>query len=82
MRISENIYYRYEENFDDGIVIIFNQKTGDIFEADKESYNILELLRNPNITIEEISLKTGMECRQINSFIKSIDELGILENGH
>ena len=61
MNINKNIFYRFEEKFGDGTLIIFNKIDGKIIESDKRGYLVLDAIQKGNNTIEKIIEETEIK---------------------
>lgn len=82
MKIAPYIYYRYEENFDDGILIIFNQVSGDLFEADENACAILDCINSTGSTEESIYNSLNIPKETVDLYLEQLQEMGIIVNGN
>ena len=57
--------------------ITYNNKTINLNDVDKKIMNIIK--NDPNVTIEECSMKVNKSIRTINNIFKKLKELNLLE---
>lgn len=82
MKIAPNIYYRYEKNFDDGLLIIFNQISGELYEADENAWAILDYINAPESTEENIYSNVNLPKETVDLYLEQLLEMGIVVNGN
>lgn len=80
MNINKNIFYRFEEKFGDGTLIIFNKIDGKIIESDKRGYLVLDAIQKGNNTVEKIIEETEIKKGIVKIFIDNLFELGVIDD--
>lgn len=82
IKIAPYIYYRYEKNFDGGLLIIFNQKSGDLYETDENACAILDCINMLGTTKENIYSSLDLPNETIDLYLDQLQEMGIIVNGN